>query len=1110
MKGIVLAALLVSTTVGTPIAAYPPDNEVPLADAGLDQTVSLGTTVLLDATGSRDPDGAIDEYRWRITTPNGSVTTPSCADCSRTDFMPSETGTYAVRVAITDDSGATSNDTLYVNVTPGDSPSVSLSGPDALDVGADGDYSARVRRGGAPLDRVRWKVDGTVVRTRSLSDDEQMTFERSFGTTGDRTVSAVVIDESGRRDTSTITTEIERSTRPRPNPAEPDQPDPAPVLRGPEVLTGTEPFTGNYTVETRRSPSYVDEVRWNRDGVDEGAARELAVDWEPGRHSLSPTVTYSDGKRTEARFENGRSSVVVDARPTASFRKIDNGSTLSGIVNASDANGNLQQVYIDVNGRTVREWDARDSTSFGRIYERHILFRERDVSLGSTENVTLVAVDARGQRFETTRNVTPRADPEIVSAEFVNGPVDSYHDRIEAERYAAHHVLKIDLDGMSPGDVRVSTDTFSANVTEIDTIAFNKHREYDKRNDTLTVHTYWSGKSPDNYTVYSDMRVLGTTQANHDSESVSSTFSVTPSPPEIRIDIMHGGYFDHIKDYGKVIDARRSFDPDGTKLRFRWGQGAQKTTTKGIGKLDSFKFANLTVRDDFDLESEIPHNFAHYYTPDVRRVREVSDGPYDMGDSVRYEVYSDRFQFTKNLFHERHDVDVTASHGVQLLKLDTNEIDKRRAETDPDIDKSGEQYVATVEVKARALTEDKPAPDVVFYNPVNPDMTRKTVSLRTDSQILAPAKWRRTNMTIEDLSYVVSIPYRSQRTVSSAELRDQLLNDGYRLDGRDVTGSEYVVEERKQVKEAQYEKETKWFPSRTGRSQFLEIHDDWTLGERSVEQETRISTETEWRNSHGGRGEYTGETRRVQTEPAQYRTQRKYRYSTRVERTRTVTETHTTTVPDPDGWGTIEHTYETTSEESYTETVKRSYWSTSSRNPSHIFTGATRRIQNSPARYTTQYQYSYRTEQVENIVRYSATRRVQTQSAEYKWKTRETLSNKATADQMARTSPDVRIGGRQPTKEWILSKQTGVRNITIPDYNDPNNVVRTEARVSGVVARIYEQINGDDRHQEYIRDFTKNYSGQGIVTPRTIKDDLQTIGEEKDPCLPNVQQRCNV
>ncbi|WP_255149399.1 PKD domain-containing protein [Halorarius halobius] len=91
-------------------------NEAPLADAGLDQHVEQGTTVLLDATGSRDPDGEIASYGWRVETPGGTTITPRCPTCGRTRFRPMETGTYAVTVTVTDDDGADSTDTLYVYV----------------------------------------------------------------------------------------------------------------------------------------------------------------------------------------------------------------------------------------------------------------------------------------------------------------------------------------------------------------------------------------------------------------------------------------------------------------------------------------------------------------------------------------------------------------------------------------------------------------------------------------------------------------------------------------------------------------------------------------------------------------------------------------------------------------------------------------------------------------------------------------------------------------------------------------------------------------------------------------------------------------------------------
>lgn len=119
MTGRVAVVALVVTTLavvpGTG-AAVPVDNESPLADAGLDQQAERGENVHLDATGSRDPDGDVTGFEWRIETPDGEVVRPACADCARTRFSVDQVGRYAVTVTVTDDDGGTSTDTLFVDV----------------------------------------------------------------------------------------------------------------------------------------------------------------------------------------------------------------------------------------------------------------------------------------------------------------------------------------------------------------------------------------------------------------------------------------------------------------------------------------------------------------------------------------------------------------------------------------------------------------------------------------------------------------------------------------------------------------------------------------------------------------------------------------------------------------------------------------------------------------------------------------------------------------------------------------------------------------------------------------------------------------------------------
>lgn len=92
-------------------------NDPPRPEAGLDRTVTVGTTVYLDAGGSTDPDGTVVAYEWRVAPPDGrerrlSQTGP------RATFTPQTTGRYAIRVAVTDDDGATRTDTAFLRVVP--------------------------------------------------------------------------------------------------------------------------------------------------------------------------------------------------------------------------------------------------------------------------------------------------------------------------------------------------------------------------------------------------------------------------------------------------------------------------------------------------------------------------------------------------------------------------------------------------------------------------------------------------------------------------------------------------------------------------------------------------------------------------------------------------------------------------------------------------------------------------------------------------------------------------------------------------------------------------------------------------------------------------------
>jgi hypothetical protein len=91
----------------------PPTNSPPIADAGADQVVIAGSdgtaTVMLDGSGSTDPDGDALTYAWA----SGSA--------GATGMAPEVTltaGTYEWTLTVTDEPGASDTDAVTITVDP--------------------------------------------------------------------------------------------------------------------------------------------------------------------------------------------------------------------------------------------------------------------------------------------------------------------------------------------------------------------------------------------------------------------------------------------------------------------------------------------------------------------------------------------------------------------------------------------------------------------------------------------------------------------------------------------------------------------------------------------------------------------------------------------------------------------------------------------------------------------------------------------------------------------------------------------------------------------------------------------------------------------------------
>lgn len=364
----------------------------PYAEAGLDQTVPVGTTVYLDAFGSRAAEGDLVAHEWRIKHPNGTTTTPACPTCELTQFRPTVSGQYNVSLTVEDTAGRTASDTMYVSVLEESAPNATLSGPDQMRPNETAQIDLDAAAPVGKLAAVEWYVDGRYRRGRFLdtsSLDESLRF--SPDSIGRHAIRAVVRDDNG------TATRVRHTLLVR---------DPAPfeveITDAADTVEAGQSWAPEFQVTNAGSHEDTQRIRLRIPSVAgsavvdsetitlaPGETRQFDSVLSGGYDLGDPTLAWSTGTGAK-----GTHTAVVESATDSDTTAVEVGDPANFTVDITSIDAQPDELTVDVDvtntGDLPDTQDIWHTTDPDRSYNDDLL--ESDLRLDGGDSTTLTAV----------------------------------------------------------------------------------------------------------------------------------------------------------------------------------------------------------------------------------------------------------------------------------------------------------------------------------------------------------------------------------------------------------------------------------------------------------------------------------------------------------------------------------------------------------------------------------------------------------------------------------------------------------------------------------------------------------------------------------------------